>query len=306
MNKKELSELSDLKTSEVSLVDKGANKKKRFPIFKQETDMDEEILKTVLEMEVDEEAELEEWIEKQKLDAKGINAVKGALRLLTAYKDKLPSDALNKLAAAAGYPGPKTKQKEEEEEEDKYPSPKKKQKKKPEEEEEEMKKIQKEEALEKDLILKAQEDQIKNLQADYEKIEKAFQDEKNRRELETWISKAREELKYLPNQTPEEVAKSLKELADFNSDLAEKQFEQLKSVSKIAETSELFQELGSGQQGVSGSAWDKITKAADGLVEKSGAKFSEAEAIDRFLSTSKGAELYNEYLKEHPAQTGGR
>lgn len=269
----------------------------------------EEILKAVLETEVDEEADLEDWIKKQKLSDKGVKAVKAALRMLSAYKDELPKDVLSKLASVAGYPAPK-KAKEKEEEEDKYPSPKKKAKAKEEEEEDDkMKKVKKGLDVPKevqehfDTVIKAQNDRFDALKEQNEKVEKALKAEKDERELQDWITKAENDLSHLPGKTSEELAKDLKKMSDFDPEMAKKQFEQMKSASETIAKSEMFQELGGSGQGVGGSAWDKIVKAAQGLVEKSGAELSEAQAIDRVLTTSTGQELYSEYLKEHPAQT---
>jgi hypothetical protein len=92
-----LKELSDLELDEVSLVDMPAIKRKFLIVKKQEENMEE---KQDLVLE-DVEAEVEKAI-----SDKGINAIKGALKMLDAYKDEFPTkvkDAIKVLAEAAGY-----------------------------------------------------------------------------------------------------------------------------------------------------------------------------------------------------------
>jgi len=101
--KGELEAMTRLMAEELSIVDAGANKKKRFPVTKSKTEekMDADF-KAVLETEANGETELLKSIEKAKLSKKGTAATKGALRILSAYKDELPEEALNALSAAAG------------------------------------------------------------------------------------------------------------------------------------------------------------------------------------------------------------
>lgn len=47
-----------------------------------------------------------------------------------------------------------------------------------------------------------------------------------------------------------------------------------------------------------GDAWSKIQAGATALVAKSGGKVSPAEAVSKFLDTSEGKRLYDEYLRE--------
>jgi hypothetical protein len=318
---KDLTQLSGLNSLEVSLVERGANKKKRFPIFKQEDQMDhefEEILKAVLETEVDEETDLEEWFAKAKVSPKGMAAVKSALRMLSAYKDELPKDALDKLAAAAGYPSPKAAQ-QEEEEEDKYKYPEAKSKDKikkwldsmPEElrktieytEPKEEEPVHDKLPEEVQAVLKAREDELKAIKAENEKITKALEVERDKRELEEWTAKAEKELSHYPGKSTEELGKMLKDLHDANPEVAKVQFDSMKAASEAIKKSALLAERGSvGGVSQSGSAWEKICKMADGLVEKStDVNFTREAAIAKVLDMR--PDLYSEYLDEHPRQT---
>ncbi len=106
-----INKLTELDTLGVSLVKRGANRK-RFALAKAEEPMDEiEILKAVLEddTEFENAEQVAEAIEKAQLSAKAQSAVKGALRLLNAFKDELPEDTLDMLATMAGFPSPSSK-----------------------------------------------------------------------------------------------------------------------------------------------------------------------------------------------------
>jgi hypothetical protein len=100
-------ELHDLKVEEVSLVPRGANRK-RFLLLKSALGgdsamYDETLLDRVLSTDLENESEIEETLKAQGLSDKARNAVKGALRLLNAYRDELPPDIINTLASLAGY-----------------------------------------------------------------------------------------------------------------------------------------------------------------------------------------------------------
>jgi hypothetical protein len=301
---KELTELSNFPPEEVSLVDKGANKKPRFPITK-ELGMDQEILKAVLETPTDENASLEEWVKKADLSDKGSSAVEGIVRILNGFRDELPEDVFSVLTKAAGFPVP-----EDEDEE------KKKKKKACPEEEKEMKeeKVKKEvtpseaQPVENnDAVLKAYKTELDALKAQNEAVEKALKEERDQRILTSWVQKAKEHLSYL-TETPEELGATLKDLAEVKKEMADKHFEQLKKASDAIKNSEIFEEKGLAGHGAvkADSAWGKIKEIANGFVEKSGHEMTEAQSINKALFTEKGKKLYEQYLDENPAQTGVR
>lgn len=306
----ELNELTDLRSLEVSLVDRGANLKKRFPIFKSqnigEENMNEEILKAVLETEVDEESDLVEYFEKAKVSDKGQNAVKAALRILNGYKEELPSDVIDKLAALVGYPAPKAKaaascDTEEEkmkkkskkmEDEDEYPSP------------EEKSKVKKEFDPEVSQILKSQEETIETIRAENERMASELKKERDERDLASWIAKAKEDLSHYPGKSFEQLGSELKALSDSNPELAKSHFETMKKASDALRTSPLLHEsTAMFSKSLSGgnSAYDKIANMARSLVEKSSdSAFTFEKAFALVMEREKN--LYNEYLAENPRQ----
>jgi len=323
MAKGELTSLTELDPVELSLVDAGANMKKRFPITKsKEFQMDkqfEEILKSVLETELDEESELSDFIAKAKVSEKGAAALKSALRILSAYKDEMPKDALDKLASAAGYAAPTMKQdKKMEDEMGGYPDPTKQDevKKYLEKMPEEVRKAlgvpepKPEPAAAPELppemqaIMKAQADQVEALQKKNAEIEKSLAAERDKRELAEWTAKAKAELAHVPGKSVDELAVMLKGLHDTDPKIAEEQFAILKQASEVVKSSQLLTMAGTGSAGSgnSGSAWDRIVKMADGFVEKSAGDLTQAQAIVKVMEVK--PDLYNEYLNEHPHQVG--
>jgi hypothetical protein len=290
MTKKDLTALSELKAAEVSLVKRGANKKKRFPIFKEDQMVEEEILKAVLETEAEGEESLIELLTVEKASDKGVSAAKSALRILQAFKDEMPEGVLNALAKVAGMEKAQDKPKEEEEMK----------------KEEEVKKEELPEEAQ--AIFKAQEEQIKALKEQNDLVIKQLREEKDQRELEAWISKAETELTHFPGKSFEEMGKLLKSLHDVNPETAKEQFETMKAASDALKTSDVFKEAGK-RAGVTvkKSAWEKIEELAKGLVEKSNdVNFDLEVAIAKVMDSPRGAELYNEYLDEHPQQCGRR
>jgi hypothetical protein len=96
--------ITNLDTLEVSLVPKGANKKK-FILFKSdkgEIEM-QELLKNILEKKLENEDKIESICKDNGLSENAVNAIKGALRILLAAKDELPEEIFSMLAEMAGY-----------------------------------------------------------------------------------------------------------------------------------------------------------------------------------------------------------
>lgn len=95
--------LSQLIVNEVSLVPKGANKK-RFALIKSEKgdpDM-EELLNAVSQAKLENEDKIDEICKQAKLSDNAIAAVKGALRLLMAVRQELPDVLFRQLSQIAG------------------------------------------------------------------------------------------------------------------------------------------------------------------------------------------------------------
>lgn len=274
--------LRDLEAVEVSLVPRGANKKK-FLILKSEggNKMPEEmqaILQELLETELENEDQVEEILKQKKLSPKATNAIKGALRLLNAFKDELPKDIMGTMAGLAGYG---------------YAAPKKQEKepKKP-----------YEQLMKEDLDGLDVPDEVKTaLTALWKQNESMV---KRNEILETVVKKQEsdrltaqyvEVAKSYENISikPEEFGIVLKEIALKAPDVIDKVQEVLKAADAAIKEAGLFKEIGSSSCGPT-DAWNKIEKAAEAIVETD--KITKAEAITKAMEQN--PDLYTEYLKE--------
>jgi hypothetical protein len=273
--------------------------------------MDQEILKAVLEAQADGEEQLSEILTKSELDDKGIAAFKAAYRLLKGFEDKLPKEtALATLAELTGYKLPVEKAKGEVppqfmSDEDK--------KKKEEEEKMNMKKsleglpedIQKQfEEIEKANQAKIDELSAKNAEVvkKNEEIEKALKAEQDRRELESWIAKAKDELDGIPGKSSDELGATCKKMADVDPELANEQFEIMKKSSDALKQGALYKELGGKGADTTGSAYSKLQKKADAIIEKSDSALTKEQAFAKALEQNPA--LYQEYMNENPSQMG--
>lgn len=315
MAKDELTQLSNLRAGEISVVRRGANKKKRFPIFKGEASMDEEmqeILKAVLETELEEEQKLAEVF--KALSPKGMSAAKGALRILNAFKEEMPENVLNTLADLAGYPEPKKAQeKKPEEKEPKMPFPEKKDAvaKAANELPDEVKAFVEPLFKAYDAKIEALTEQTKASEERANKTEEVLKAERDERQLGEWITKAENQLAFYPGKSSEELGKMLHTLAKADRKVADEQFETMKVAAETIEKSTLLTDVGLKRTGSGApsakagtSAWEQIEKMADGIVEKSSdGLMDKPHAVTAVLKTERGKELYAQYLAEHPSQT---
>jgi hypothetical protein len=313
---KDLTKITNMKAAEVSLVKRGANQKKRFPLFKSEDQgMDQEILDAVLKTEVDEEAQLSDLFEKAELSDKGKSAAMAAVRLLSSFKDELPPGMVDKLSAIAGI----KKEPAMPEDEDKkptFPDFKNKEavKKWADEMPEDLKKSILEpadpdtvegEEMSEDIKkqLEARDLQLTELKKQNEEFQKSLKTERDARETELWIQKAKAELSHYPGKSAEDLGKMLKSLHDVNPEIAIEQFTQMKTASEALKESSLLKSAGvAGGDTSGGSAWKKIEKIASNLMEKADTTFTKSQAINKALEMN--PELYADYLAEHPKQTG--
>jgi hypothetical protein len=290
----DLTSLTDLKAREVSLVDRGANKKRRFPVFK-ENPMDLEmieILKAVVDVEIDDEAKLTAWIEKEKLSDKEAAALKAAMRLLNGFSENAKIKGLmGKMAGMVGFAKAETPD----------PDPKPEPAKKP---------VKKDEPDPKETPVKISAEiqkQLDDANARADKIEKAnkalaeqVEVEKKARERAELVAVCKEKYPLIPGLSTEEQADMLLGLDATNRALVEKQWA---ATADAVEKSALLQSGGSqGAMATAGGAHQKLLEIAKGIVEKSGHDLTPEKAFVKAMDAN--PELYNEYLADNPKQTG--
>jgi hypothetical protein len=289
-----VSRLEDLDVAEVSLVPRAANKRKFLILKSEEVSMDE-ILKGILETDLENKDKVEKVLKDSGLSEEAANAVRAALKILVSYKDELPKDILATLGELAGYgypaPGygyPTQKAKEENKaEEDKkkygYPAPTKKSdgsydfSNVPEEVRPAIETLWKEHDV---AVKKAAE------------LEKALQEEKDKVARKEFIAKAAE----FDNLSikPEEFGLVLKAVAEKSPEDYAKLEAVLKAANESIKQSKIFSEIGSSRVS-GGTAMSKIEAIAKTYIEKD-AKVTKEQAIQKVLVEH--PELYEEYLKE--------
>lgn len=260
--------LRNLEVVEVSFVPRGANRKKFF-LIKQMMEVKklEEVIKEILEMELDNEEKIDEVLKKAELSEKARNAVKGALKILVAYKDELPKDILKTLADLAGY---------EYAEPEEYPEPGTKK--------------EKEKKMDENIPpeIKAK---LEALWKEKEELRKALEAEIEQRKIREYIAKA-EEFKNLPTN-PQELGLILKNIAEKLPEDYEKIERLLKAADECIKSSEIFSEKGSSLGGTS-DVWKKIEALAESYIQKDG-RLTKEQAIAKVLEEN--PELYKEYKK---------
>lgn len=286
-------EITDMDTDEVSLVDRGANKKKRFPFYKAaskqgRSQMQEEILKAVLETPVDGEDRFVQGIQKA-LSDQAVAALKGALRLLVGFKDELPQDALEKLAAAAGYGYP-TPGGEEAAAPDGYPAPEEKATK-PEEDKQA-------EGCQKAAMPPEVEAIFKAQASELEAVRKQLADETDRRRMAEWIQKARTDLSHYPGKSTDDLAKMLFDMEKLSPEMAGASFDSMKAVSAAFSGSPILKSEGTSAapETDTGSVVEQIRKEADALIAKAEKPMTREQAVAKIVRQK--PEMYAAYLKE--------
>ena len=297
MTKRRITSLKDVKTLEVSLVERGANLKRRFHFMKARGDTMGEILIEVLKAEGQSEAvqKLESMLkEEMPEDAKA--AILAAMKLLEAFSDIMPvGDALAALGGASGEEV-EVEAAEEEPEEDEA--------EKMEEEDDELKKTldnlppAAQAAI--DAIWKDREELV----AKSAELEKSLGEEIAKRSRREYLAKAEKSLCNIPGHSLEEVVDLMIEVKATNEELGARVEKALESSSAALQGGALLVEAGRSVPDTSGGdPWAKIQKIAKSEVEKSAGSLTMPQAIAKTIQTNPA--LYAEYNEERNNQ-GGR
>lgn len=115
------------------------------------------------------------------------------------------------------------------------------------------------------------------------------------------IQKAQKEYANL-GLPPEEIADMLLDLKGSPKAL-ERVEKMLSTANNQAASGSLFAEFGSSNPGgFIGSTWEAIEKAAQGFVAKSGDTMTKEQATAKFLETSDGKRMYDQYLQTHASR----
>lgn len=294
--KRRVTSLKDVRTHEVSLVESGANLKRRFPIMKAargNTMKMENILVEVLKAEGRSEAiaKLEEDMEKMELPEDAKAAISAAMKLLESFSDMMPvSDALQALRTANGEKVEVEIEASEEEEAEKA-----------EHEDEEMKKEDEEEELKKSLgelpdaaraAVEALWKSNRELVEKSQKLESELGQELAKRERSEFIAKSEKSLCNVPGHSLEEVCDLVLEAKARDADFGARIEKALTAASNGMKGGATLVEAGSNAPVEAPSdAWERIQQLANEEVQKSGG--SMASAIAKTIQTNPA--LYAEY-----------
>jgi len=294
--KRRVTSLKDVRTHEVSLVESGANLKRRFPIMKAargNTMKMEQILVEVLKAEGRSEAiaKLEEDMEKMELPEDAKAAISAAMKLLESFSDMMPvSDALQALRTANGEKVEVEIEASEEEEAEKA-----------EHEDEEMKKEDEEEELKKSLgelpdaaraAVEALWKSNRELVEKSQKLESELGQELAKRERGEFIAKSEKSLCNIPGHSLEEVCDLVLEAKARDADFGARIEKALTAASNGMKGGATLVEAGSNAPvEAPGDAWERIQQLAHEEVKKSGG--SMASAIAKTIQTNPA--LYAEY-----------
>lgn len=129
---------------------------------------------------------------------------------------------------------------------------------------------------------------------------------KDAAEEKTYVAKAAADFGHIPMEGAE-LGLMLKSAHSVGGDFA-KGFEALLGrMDEMVQKSDLMTTMGNVHKNLTGGAWDKIQKLADGIVQKSAENAKELtqyQAIDLVLKSANGQALYREYLGDNPRQRG--
>lgn len=306
MGKRRITALKDVKTLEVSLVEAGANKKKRFPVMKSRSNSMDKILVEVLKADGQSDAVTKlESLLKADMPEDAKNAVLAAMKLLEAYSDMVPvGEALAALRSASD-------EKSEEEEADK--SKIEEEAEKADEEEEAKKEESDEEKLMKSLgelpeaakgamqaIWKRNEELAKKLEA----RESELGVEIAKRARREYLAKAEKTLCNIPGHSLEQVVDLMIDVKARDPKLGSRVEKALEAASAAMQGGPLLVEAGRSVPDMgAGDPWSKIQQLAKSEVEASGGKLKMPAAIAKTIQTNPA--LFSEY-NEQRLSNGGR
>jgi len=311
-----LTQLKDLTGYEVSLVPKGANKKKRFLVVKENGDLDmDKLLEAILKEGLKDEEAVDKVAKSLGLEEDGTKVLKAILKMVGADESPLSKEKLMKALKEMGCDTEKEDSEDGKSEDDKDgdQSSVNKEGDKPTENKEgegmpTKVPVRKEDgswdldgvdenirpALE--VVCKSNEQLAKSLE-DQKSENKTLADklaaEKDARILKEFEEKAKSYGHLGEDAT--KLAKVLKSVHDADPENGKAVEEILKAANSKIEEGSLFEEKGTtGGINAGADAWTKIEKTAEEVAKKE--SISKAEAIDLVLK--RNPELYKEYEDE--------
>ena len=277
--------LTDVELDEISLVNAGANLKKRFPVVKAR-------LTGVIEKAIEQKANAEDEL-RIKLIEKAISeeTVGIAIILLRIIEQCLPNCTPYVLEEIARSAGVVLSNQEFQNQMQKSMEVKPMDEKQM---QEQLTAIQNSNKETLDAVEKKHAEDLAKRDAQIKELADA-------RAVDNWVAKAKTDLSHFPGKSAEELGVMLKALNDVSPEMANTQFASMKAASDALKSSSALKEIGceSHLNTGSGKALDRINQLVDGLITKD-VTTTRAKAFTIVLKAH--PELYQEYLDENPAQ----
>lgn len=271
--------LEDLETKKVSLVHRGAQKRK-FAMFKSDGSMDDdagETLKACMDIPMDNEDYANDVLKSAGLSDKAHAAALGAMRVFSAFGDEFTQESLSKVSEILGV---------------KKGEPKMADNEKVEEVAEAVEKTAEVNAEIKESIAKA-EQRANEAEKRLEEITKALNAERDERVLREYVVKSKDDYAHIPGKA-EDLGELLRDLHNVSPDLCGKVEGVLKGADDLLATSGAFSPAGTSNSNDEGSdAYSKLKALADSIIEKAKEPMTEAQAFSKAMSQS--PELYEQY-----------
>ena len=295
MAEEETTALTELETVEISLVDKGANRRV-FAIRKAERNT-MEVINAILAAPFEHNDAILERLKKAELSEQAVEALKSAVQILSAFQEEVPGGLMKELMLLSGMA--KQEEEEEEEEAEKQEEEEEEEEAPPvesdgeEEDEEEMQKRLA--ALPKNMrgmvsqLWKSNREAVTKATELEAKIQKA-EDEKR---LSECTAQAGAELSALP-ATAQELGSFLKSLDGADKAHAKFVRKLLKSTNEMIATGNITGEIGKTTTGAEMDAIAKAEQMATAMVEKEG--ITKARALANVWKSN--PHLYAEYQQQ--------
>lgn len=294
--------LSNLHTAEVSLVRRGANRK-RYAITKSEEyhmPFNPKVLEAVLKTAAEGEDKLIATLKAAGADEKRIDAAVAQFRVQKGFADVVTAEDAELIAQATGVAKKDETDPDEPDDDDMPALLKKKAKKTKKSAEPDLSQLAPETRAQVEAVFKSNEalvGQVESLTG----MVKTLVDNGAKSE---YVAKAAKEFSHIPG-TPDEIGIVLKSAHDASPELGAGIEKLLGMVNGLVRKSALLGSVGStGGAGAGGSAWERIQTLATGLTMKAGDKDMTPEQKIAYVTekTAEGRALYKEYLGENPAQ----
>tara|TARA_R110002020_G_scaffold50264_1_gene142180 strand:+ start:3656 stop:4576 length:921 start_codon:yes stop_codon:yes gene_type:complete len=274
-------DLSSLSVHEVSLVKRGANKRK-FALWKSEDFEMRDLTAAILSSPGhDDNTEIIKQMTVDGISKEGQSTIEDAMKLLSAVKEELNAGLLDKIQNALGL---KAKQEEQDEFDrgEESEGARLADENKAESEFDRGEESEGTELSDEDKLKKSDDPRIEALFKANEELQAKIEKHESEKREKEFIQKAAEHYNVIPGATPQEVGILLRDVADLSADLCTRVETIFKATNSFSQNSGIFGEQGTSQNSGGTDATNqndfevKIEKLANQRVAKTGEPYLKA------------------------------